>query len=420
MQIRQSSCADPIEESLIPVDAAKNAIFAAITPLPGRQRLCIENALGRTLATDVIATADVPAQTNSAVDGYAINSQDIVSAATHKKQFNLLGSALAGVPFTGNYEVNGCVHIMTGAAIPSGFDTVIMQEHVQVQGLNIVIDRQHEPGQNVRKAGENLKCGDSVLPAGRLITVADIGLLASMGITEVDVRRKLRIAIASTGDEILDLGESNESLGVYDSNRYMLLAALDRPDIELIDLGILPDRADTIQTSFSGAATHADMIISSGGVSVGTADHTKTALDAVGQINFWKVAIKPGRPLAFGKIDESVFFGLPGNPIAVLITFYLFVLPAIETLLGITEKPIVARFQARATQAIRKKSGRTEIQRGIINRMENGEWQVATTGKQGSGILRSMSLANALIILDHDSGNVEPGDWVDVLPLSSL
>jgi molybdopterin molybdotransferase len=252
------------------------------------------------------------------------------------------------------------------------------------------------------------------------LTPADIGLMASLGIAEVNVNRKLKVAIVSTGNEIHSIGQALTLGAIYDSNRYLLLSMLDRPDIEIINLGIHKDDLEELTKTFQEASQYADVIISTGGVSVGGADYTKAALQSTGEIRFWKIAIKPGRPLAFGNINNCIFFGLPGNPVAVMVTFYQFVLPALEKMLGIKNKPIAPIFLAQTTEDLRKKPGRTEIQRGIIEQNANGVWTAKTTGKQGSGILRSMSLANAFIILDHDQTAVKAGDWVKVQPFSGL
>ncbi len=413
------NCTDIDEQGLIHFDAAKADILSSIEAITDIQRLPIEQVRGRTLACDIVAPIDVPAHTNSAVDGYALCSEDLPTAGT-TGAFAIAGSAFAGKPFSGALAAGECVRIMTGAPMPAGCDTVIMQEQTECREDTILIDGSHRAGQNVRQAGEDLRRGEITLSSGRLLTPPDIGLCASLGIAELSVKRKLRVAIASTGDEIFDIGSFPGSGGIYDSNRYSLLAALDRPDIEVVDLGILQDRPEILLDTFTGIAGYADVIISSGGVSVGDADHIKTALQTSGNIAFWKVAIKPGRPMAFGSIGSAAFFGLPGNPVAVLVTFYLLVLPALEKMLGITDSPIAPMLKARALQAIRKKPGRTEIQRGILQRNDQGEWSVTTTGKQGSGILRSMSLADAFIILPHDSANVAEDDWVDILPFSSF
>jgi molybdopterin molybdotransferase len=414
----QPSCNDIHEPGLIPVKDALARILAAVPMISGHERLNIERARGRTLCEPVISTFNVPAHTNSAVDGYALHAEDLPDQGTGRLE--IIGQAFAGRPYTGHTGRGQCIRIMTGAPMPAGLGTVVMQEQVRRSDNFIELDSRHKAWQNVRQAGEDIRQGQTILQPGKYLTPPDIGLCASLGIAEINVRRKLRIAIASTGNEVFGIGQTPGTGGIYDSNRYSLLAALDRPDIEVINLGILEDDPDSLLSCFEEAGAYADVIISSGGVSTGEADYTKTALQASGQVEFWKVALKPGRPLAFGRIGKAAFFGLPGNPVAVMVTFYQFVLPALEKMLGINNKPIAPIFLARTIENLRKKPGRTEIYRGIIEQNENGEWTVKTTGKQGSGILRSMSLANAFIILDHDSAGIKAGEWVTVQPFSGL
>ena len=415
----QPSCTDINEPGLLHIDQAKNTILAAIPVVLDTQKIPIEQAKGRCLAEAIISPVQVPPHTNSAVDGYAIRSSDL-AAKNASVRLKIQSTVLAGQFTTESCRSGYCIRIMTGAAMPKDLDTVIMQEHCQMTTNAIQIDDRHRKGQNVRQAGEDIQQGTSVLKKGKMLSPADIGLLASLGISEIKVRRKLRIAIASTGNEIYSIASVVPDGGLYDSNRYCLLAALDRPDIELINLGIIADKEAELLERSNEAASYADVIISTGGVSVGEADFTKAALQASGDITFWKVAIKPGRPIAFGKIKQSMFFGLPGNPVAVLITLYQFVLPALEKMLGITDKPIAPLIKARSLEAIRKKPGRTEVQRGIVTQTDTGELQVTTTGKQGSGILSSISMANCFIILRHDQDKVKIGDWVDVQLFSSL
>ncbi|MCK5354502.1 MAG: molybdopterin molybdotransferase MoeA [Methyloprofundus sp.] len=415
----QPNCNDINETGLIHFAQAKKTILQSLPVLQDIQQIPIERAKGRCLAVAIISPINVPAHTNSAVDGYALRSADLAAQKT-QKSLKIQATVLAGQFFTDACLPGHCVRIMTGAAMPAGLDTVIMQEHCQRSGDTIHIDGRHTAGQNVRQAGEDIQQGSTVLNKGKVLCPADIGLLASLGITEIKVIRKLRVALASTGDEIYSPAEVPPAGGLFDSNRYSLLAALDRPDIELINLGIISDQQAELLKRFNEAAEFADVIISSGGVSVGEADFTKAALIASGQINFWKVAIKPGRPIAFGKIRQSTFFGLPGNPVAVLVTFYQFVLPALEKMLGVNDKPIAPVLKARSLQSIRKKPGRTEFPRAIVSQAENGELQVSTTGKQGSGILSSMSMANAFIILEHDRESITQGEWVDIQLFSGL
>ncbi len=412
------SCDDINESGLISVSDALQAIYQQLTPIQGFQRIPIGQAKGRILAEALNSPLDVPAHTNSAVDGYAFRNQD--QQQNQPTRLEIAGTAFAGKPFQGEITEQQCLRIMTGAAVPDHLDTVIMQEQVQHTNELIEFDLLLKPGQNIRYAGEDIQSGATVLCEGKRLTAADIGLAASLGVAEINVVRPLTIAIASTGDELKDPGSANSPGDIFDSNRYSLIAALDRPDIEMVDLGILQDDPEIIVETLRQAAVYADLIISSGGVSVGEADYTKAALQQAGQIDFWKVAIKPGRPLAFGKLCDKPFFGLPGNPVAVWVTYYQFVLPAIEKLLNLHGQAIAPRIQAVSLQRLRKKPGRTEIQRGILEQSVQGEWTVRPTGKQGSGRLSSMSIANAFILLDENNSGVEIGDTVTVQPFGGL
>lgn len=414
----QPSCTDIFEQGLMPVKQALKQILAATPTLAEYQLINIEYAKGRTLAQAIVAPFNVPRHNNSAVDGYGCHATDIPvdGIAT----LTIVDIAYAGKPCVTPIESGQCVRIMTGAIIPENLDVVIMQEHVEVTDNIISIDHRHQQGQNIRLAGEDIQQHETVLQPGQFITPADIGLLASLGFAEIKVRRKLKIAIASTGNEVISIGDTHSRQKIYDSNRYILYSALQRPDIEIINLGILEDEPEALLKQFKQSSLYADIIISSGGVSVGDADYTKTALKQSGNVDFWKIAIKPGRPLAFGTIGQSLFFGLPGNPVAVMVTFYQFVLPAIEQMLGIKNKAINPQMQLKTTENIRKKPGRTEVVRGIMHQDDAGVWQVKTTGKQGSGILRSMSLANAFIILEHERSSVKAGEMVTVQPFSGL
>ncbi len=414
----QPSCSDTFESGLLPVDQALKKILSALPSLNEYECINIQKAKGRTLFEKITATFNVPQQNNSAVDGYAFIANDVPSQGI--KSLKIIGSAYAGKPYTDSIDSGQCIRIMTGSAIPKNADTVAMQEHIALIESSISIDNQFQSGQNIRLAGEDIKQGDTILQPGKFITPADIGLMASLGIAEIKVKRKLRIAIASTGNEVVNVGDIRANDQLYDSNRYSLYAALDRPDIEIINLGILEDNPESLLESFNQASQTADMIISTGGVSVGDADHTKTALQQSGQIDFWKIAIKPGRPLAFGQLGNSVFFGLPGNPVAVMVTYYQFVVPAIEAMLGIKDKAVAPTLKIKSLENIRKKPGRTEIVRAILQQDNSGEWTVKTTGKQGSGILSSMSLANAFIILEHDRSSVKSGETVTVQTFAGL
>ncbi len=415
---KQPSCQDIFESGLMPVDEAKTRIASLIEPLTLAETVTLDQAVKRILAEDIIAPFNVPPHDNSAVDGFALSAKDIPGDGIRKLIVDR--SIHAGDNSTYTLTPGHCFRIMTGAKIPAGVDTVLMQEHVETGEGFITIDQQGKHGDNIRRAGEDLARGETILHAGKLLTAADIGLLASLGIGEVKIKRKLRVAIASTGNEVFDIGAKAGDGGIYDSNRYSLQAALRSPAIEVINLGIVKDDPEQLQSVFQQASQFADVILSSGGVSVGEADHTKTALQSNGHINFWKLAIKPGRPMAFGRLGDCLFFGLPGNPVAVMVTFYLFVKPALEQKLGIHPPLLRPTIRAKTLENIRKKPGRTEIVRALLSQQEDGAWQVETTGKQGSGILRSMSLANAFIILEHDRASVKAGETVTVQPFYGL
>lgn len=411
------SCADAEEPGLLSVEQAEQHIFDLIQPLHCAQRVDIRSALGRTLANDVHSTINVPPHTNSAMDGYAIRAADIPADGT--TQLTLAGSALAGNPFTGSAGPGQCIRIMTGAKLPDGCDSVIMQEQVEVEGDCIRIDAQHRLGENVRQAGEDLSLGQTAIPAGKRLQAADLGVLASMGMGEVNVTRSLRVAFFSTGDELCSVGSQLAEGDIYDSNRYSLYGMLQRQGVDLIDMGIIADKPDAMRAAFRDAAQTADVIITTGGVSVGDSDYVKMIVAELGKVNFWKLAIKPGRPMAFGTLGDAVFFGLPGNPVAVMVTFYQFVQPALRYLLGQKDlRPF--RFQVTSASPIRKRPGRTEYQRGQLGIAADGQLQVSLTGAQGSGILSSMSAANCFIVLAAEQGSVTPGDPVTVEPFEGL
>ena len=415
---RQTSCcADDTEPGLLSVEQAERHIFDLVRPLRCPERVDIRRALGRTLADDICSTINVPPHINSAMDGYAIGAADIPTDGT--TQLTLAGTALAGTPFTGSVKTGQCIRIMTGAKLPAGCDTVIMQEQAEVEDDRVRIDARHHAGENVRQAGEDLSLGQTAILAGKKLQAADLGLLASMGMGEVSVTRSLRVAFFSTGDELRSVGSQLEEGEIYDSNRYSLHGMLQRQDAELIDMGVIADNPDAMQAAFRDAAQIADVIITTGGVSVGDADYVKAIVEELGQVNFWKLAIKPGRPMAFGTLGDALFFGLPGNPVAVMVTFYQFVQPALRYLHG--QKALRPfRFQVTSASAIRKRPGRTEYQRGQLGIVADGQLRVSLTGAQGSGILSSMSSANCFIVLAADQGSVEPGDTVTVEAFDGL
>ena len=410
---KEASCMDDYDPASLPADVALKKIITAIEPVTATENIAIRNSLGRILAEDIVSPINVPSGTNSAMDGYAIHGSDLPAVGT--KVLKLIGTAFAGKLFTDKVNAGECVRIMTGAVMPEGTDTVVMQEHVQRKDDSIIIDDTTKPGANVRQAGEDIAKNETVLGKGTLITPADIGLFASLGFADVSVTRCLRVAFFSTGDELRSIGETLDDGLIYDSNRYTLYGMLSRLGVEIIDMGVIKDDRAALQNGFEAAAAKADVLITSGGVSVGEADYVKEILQKVGSVNFWKVAMKPGRPLAFGKIKNTWFFGLPGNPVSVMVTFYQFVQPALRYLMGAKEIETFT-FKVVCKSKLKKRPGRIEYQRGVLSRDENGQLIVHKTGAQGSGILSSMTQANCFIILPMESSQVEPGGMVEVQP----
>jgi len=411
---RLPSCADDTDNDSLPVDDARQRILSALTPITDNERLALRSALGRILAQDIISPLNVPAYANSAMDGIALNSADLPAEDT--RILEVIGTAYAGAPFQDHCRAGQCVRVMTGAMMPRGTDTVIMQEHIETLHANrIKIGIAHRAGQNVRQAGEDIHEGKVVLSAGRQLVPADLGVLASLGIGEVCVCRRPRVAFFSTGDELRSIGETLRDGEIYDSNRYSLYGMLKRLDVEILDLGVVPDEPMALQQAFAHASSMADVVITSGGVSVGDADYIKPVLKETGNVYFWKIAMKPGRPLTFGQLGNAIFFGLPGNPVAVMVTFYQFVQPALHYLAsGEVRQPMVIK--ATCTTPLYNRPGRFEFQRGILLQNSDGEFEVSKSGKQGSGILTSMSHANCFILLGEDCAPVGPGDTVNVQP----
>ncbi|MAX53206.1 MAG: bifunctional molybdopterin-guanine dinucleotide biosynthesis adaptor protein MobB/molybdopterin molybdotransferase MoeA [Methylophaga sp.] len=412
----QPSCADDVDHNNLTVEQARQRIHDLLSPISSWQKVSLRQALGQVLHQSVVSPRQVPPYNNSAMDGYALQSADIKNAPF---SLNNVGVAFAGKPYQGHVEASQCIRIMTGAKIPDGCDTVVMQEQVESDNQTITIHTEVKAGQNVRLAGEDIDCGDTVLPAGRRLTPADLGLLASLGIAEVVTYRPLRVAFFSTGDELCGLGEHLGDGQIYDSNRYTLYGMLSELNIDVIDMGVFPDNRAALKIALEQAAADADVIISSGGVSVGDADYVKDMLAELGQVNFWKIAMRPGRPLAFGQIGEAMFFGLPGNPVSVMVTFYQFVQPALKRLAGESDTlPII--IEVPCDNAIKKRAGRFEFQRGILFRNNEGQLRVSTTGAQGSGILRSMSMANCFILLEENCDGLSAGSLVNVQPFAGL
>ena len=420
------------------VDEARKAIANLVTELLQEanaiqdpqeiETVSLDKAINRILATDLLSPIDVPAADNSAMDGYAFDGA-CLSKGTTEVSLRIVGTALAGKPYEGSIGEDECLKIMTGAVMPQGCDTVIPQEFTSEQHGTIRFKQdQLKLGENRRLRGEDLKQGKAAITAGRLLRPSDLGLAASLGISLLPVRRKLKVAILSSGDELRALSQTLEAGSVYDSNRYSLTGLLNCLNLEIIDCGIVRDDPASLRKAFIEASEKADVLISSGGVSVGEADFTKQIMQELGDVGFWKIAMRPGRPMAFGVLKatpgnpsahKTLFFGLPGNPVAVMVTFYQFVRSALLQLNGATqtEPPLV---QAISETAIRKKPGRTEFQRAILGRGPDGKPTVKLTGSQGAGILRSMSEANCFVILGHDQGNIAAGDWVDIALFEGL
>ncbi len=411
------SCMDDFDPSSMDAMMAQQHILHSIQAVHETETVPIREALHRVIAEDIRSTINVPSHTNSAMDGYAIRSSDIANDGT--KTFTLIGTAWAGRPFEGNVNENECVRIMTGAAIPNNADTVVMQEHVKADDENILIDSHQSSNQNVRQAGEDIAINDLVFTPGKYMHPADIGLIASLGIGEVKVFRKLRVAFFSTGDELVSIGTPLKVGQIYDSNRYTLWSMLTRLGVEINDLGVVRDTPEEVEAAFNNASKNSDVVITSGGVSVGDADFVKETLEKLGEVNFWKVAMKPGRPLAFGKINNAFFFGLPGNPVSVMVTFYIFVQAALEKMMGHEPKPRI-QLKAISRSDLRKRPGRVEYQRGTYTLNKNDEYEVTKTGEQGSGILRSMSDANCFIYLPMESNGTVKGDLVEIWPFDSF
>lgn len=401
----------------LPITEVLHRILDVIEPVQEAESLPLPAALGRILASDLVSPIDVPPCDNSAMDGYAMRFADL--QATRSTELALAGAAFAGRPYAGSCPPGAAVRIMTGAAIPAGLDTVVPQESVQAGNERIQVPPGQQAGQHRRRAGEDLTAGSRALAAGRRLTAADIGLVASLGIGELDVRRRVRIAFFSTGDELQSIGKPLDVGRIYDSNRYVIHAMLNRPEFEAIDLGVVPDDPDALEATMREASDRADAIISTGGVSVGDADYTRTVMARLGQVEFWTVAMRPGRPMAFGRTGKAWYFGLPGNPVAVIVAFCFLARPALLALGGATPvAPVYAR--ARALRPIAKRVGRSEYQRGHVEAGEDGAMQVELTGSQGSGLLSSMSRANCIVVLHHEQGPVAAGEWVDCLPFEGL
>jgi len=416
----EASCADDYDPNSMAVDRARALIRQFLSPVTATERVHIRAALDRVLAQDVVSPIAVPGHDNSAMDGWAVRFADLSSNS--ETELKRVGESFAGKPHAGAIGPGETVRIFTGGIMPAGSDSVVMQERATeiAGGVRIPAGALPKAGQNRRFAGEDLRQGEVVFQVGQPVRPAELGMLASLGIGEVTVYRKLRVAFFSTGDELKSIGTPLAEGDIYDSNRYTLYGMLTRLNCDIVDMGVVPDVPEKLEHAFATAAASADVVITSGGVSVGEADFVKQLLDKLGEVLFWKIAMKPGRPLAYGKIGNAHFFGLPGNPVAVMVTFYAFVRDALLMLSGRRDSGPMPMFKAALGAPIRKAPGRTEFQRGILSPDGTGGWTVRTTGDQGSGILSSMSQANCFIVLPTPTGNVAAGEMVDVQLLEGL
>lgn len=405
---------DETDPAMLTVEQALERILGACVPVEGSDRLAITEALDRILAEPVTARIDVPSSRNSAMDGYALNAAD-ASAGT---RLRVAGLSAAGHPWHGQLAAGECIRILTGAVVPEGADIVVVQEHVRVESGWITLEKEPQGETHIRNPGEDTRAGTVILEPGRRLTAADIGLLASQGIGEATLVRRPKVVFFTTGDELVPIGQPLGPGQIHDSNRYTLRALLGRYPVQFIDLGVIPDTEDAVRAALAHAGESADLTLTTGGVSVGDADFVSRLLRSEGETDFWKVAMKPGRPLAFGRFGKSLFLGLPGNPVSVMATFSLFVRPALLRLCGTAPEPPLA-LHARLLEDLRKNPGRADYQRGILER-RNGEWTVRSTGGQGSHQLRSMSVANAYIVLPQESDGAVAGDQVEVIPFQSV
>ena len=394
---------------LLPFEQAVANMLSQISPITETLALPIEQALHYVLAQDIASPLNVPPHDNSAMDGYAF----AIASLNESKTLKLIGRSMAGAPFQGTCRPGECIRIMTGAKMPDCCDSVEMQENVTADEEKITFLQEKTFGSHVRNAGEDIKINQQVLHSGHKLTAVDIGVLASLGVAEVVVFRKLKVALIATGDELKLPGQSLRAGDIYESNSFVLAAMLKTLHVDIINFGIIGDDFEAIKAAFVSADEQADAVISSGGVSVGDADYTKTVLDELGEIGFWKIAMKPGKPFAFGKLANSVFFGLPGNPVSALVTFHQLALVALTKMQNANALKRT-HLSVKCSSDLRKSPGRMDFQRGVLSVNEAGENVVASTGAQGSGILSSLARANCYIVLPSDQGGVKAGEMVNV------
>lgn len=414
-RMQANTCDTKFDPIALTEEQARARILEAATPVNQSERKPLPEALGRVLASPVEAPFDVPPHRNSAMDGYALRGAEQSIETTLK----IVGRSFAGHPFQGRLGAGECVHIMTGAVVPEGADTVVQQELTEADGDQLRLRQVLKTGANIRHPGEDLRQSQTVLEAGRVLTPSDLGLLASLGLGEIDVRRLPRVAFFSTGDELRGIGEPLGEGDIYDSNRYVLNGLLRNIGVEILDLGRIPDRAEAVHEALRKAAAQADLVLTTGGASVGEADYVTDALRELGQAEFWKLAIKPGRPLNFGRIGNTLFFGLPGNPVSAMVTFSLFVAPCLRRQRGEADRPYRI-LKAVSRDTLKKSPGRADFQRGILHTEPDGSLSVSTTGLQGSHVLSSMSRADCFIRLPRESGPLEAGSAVDVIAFKDL
>lgn len=395
---------------LLSLEQALTKMLSQVTPLQATEIVALTEAAGRITASAITSPIAVPPFANSAMDGYAVRCNELSSTLP----LPVAGKAFAGAPFKGEWPANSCVRIMTGAPIPEGADAVIMQEQAVAGEQGVIFNSHVQVGQNIRLPGEDIQQGAAVFPAGVKLGAAQLPLLASLGIAEIAVFRTLKVAIFSTGDELQPVGQPLGEGQIYDTNRFAVRLMLQQLGCQIVDLGVIRDDQLALRNAFEQADAAADLVISSGGVSVGEADYTKQMLEELGDIGFWKLAIKPGKPFAFGKLDNAWFCGLPGNPVSAALTFYQLVQPLIAKLSGHAEWRPPLRLNAVAATKLKKSPGRLDFQRGIFSTNANGELEVRTTGHQGSHVFSSFSQGNCFIVLERERGSVSVGETVEI------